>query len=44
MVNSTGGDATVNDSDNIRKYYTIFINTMSTIARSLWSEDSQKYY
>jgi hypothetical protein len=34
MVNSTGVSATVNDSDNIRKYYTIFINTMSTIARS----------
>ena len=34
MVNSTGASTTVNDSDNIRKYYTIFINTMSTIARS----------
>ena len=34
MVNSTDASGTVNDSDNIRKYYTIFINTMSTIARS----------
>jgi two-component system response regulator ChvI len=33
MVNSTGVSATVNDSDNIRKHYTIFINTMSNIAR-----------
>ncbi|MGC1933166.1 MAG: adenylate/guanylate cyclase domain-containing protein, partial [Candidatus Nitrosopolaris sp.] len=34
MVNSTGAITTVNDPDNIRKYYTILINTMSTIARS----------
>jgi hypothetical protein len=34
MLNSPGGSTTVNDLDNIRKYYTIFINTMSTIARS----------
>jgi two-component system response regulator ChvI len=34
MANSTGVIATVNDSDNIRRHYTIFINTMSIIARS----------
>ncbi len=34
MVNTTGTSTTINDSDNIRKYYTIFINTMSTIARN----------
>jgi two-component system response regulator ChvI len=33
MVNSRGAINTVNDSDSIRKYYTIFINTMSTIVR-----------
>jgi two-component system response regulator ChvI len=33
MVNSIGAGTTVNDSDNIRKHYTIFINTMSNIAR-----------
>lgn len=27
-------NAAVNDSDNIRKYYTIFVNTMSTIAKN----------
>ena len=34
MVNSTDASGTVNDSDNIRKHYAIFINTMSIIARS----------
>jgi two-component system, OmpR family, response regulator ChvI len=34
MVNPTGAIITTNDSDNIRKYYTIFINTMSAIARN----------
>jgi two-component system response regulator ChvI len=34
MVNSTGVISTVNDSDDIRRHYTIFINTMSIIARS----------
>jgi two-component system response regulator ChvI len=33
MVSSRGASTTVNDSDSIRKYYTIFINTMSTIVR-----------
>jgi class 3 adenylate cyclase len=36
MVNTTGAIITTNDSDdirNIRKYYTIFINPMSDIAR-----------
>jgi two-component system response regulator ChvI len=33
MVNTTGAIITTNDSDNIRKYYTSFINPMSDIAR-----------
>jgi two-component system, OmpR family, response regulator ChvI len=34
MVNTTGPNIATSDSDNIRKYYTIFINTMSAIARN----------
>lgn len=34
IVNSTLVTATMTDSDDIRKYYSIFINTMSTIARN----------
>ena len=33
MVNTTGAIITTNDSDDIRKYYTIFIIPMSDIAR-----------
>jgi hypothetical protein len=33
MVNTTGAIITTNDSDNIRRYYTSFINPMSDIAR-----------
>ena len=35
MMNSTGVSTTVNDTDNIRIHYTIFINTMSIIAMLL---------
>jgi hypothetical protein len=33
MVNTTGAIIPTNDSDDIRKYYTIFIIPMSDIAR-----------
>ena len=44
MVNSRSAGTTVNDSDNIRKYYTIFINIMSTMTRNFGAKtvkDSQ---
>jgi len=40
MVDSTGVSDTINYSDNITRHYTIFINTMSTLAMNL-SRDSQ---
>ena len=34
MVDSTGISATINNSDNITRHYTIFINTMSNLVMS----------
>lgn len=34
MMNPNGGSSNFNDSDNSRKYYAVFINTMSTLARN----------
>ncbi|MDQ6668565.1 MAG: hypothetical protein M3Y53_10130, partial [Thermoproteota archaeon] len=34
MMNPNGASSTFNDSDNSRKYYAVFINTMSTLARN----------
>jgi two-component system, OmpR family, response regulator ChvI len=50
MVNSTSVTARMTDSQDIKKYYTIFINTMATIARNFEgkviknSGDSVVYY
>src|SRR6266498_5969845 len=50
MVNSTWVTAQMTNSDDIRKYYSIFINTMATIARNFEgkiiknSGDSVIYY
>jgi len=44
MVNPSVASTTFNDSDNIRKYYTIFINIMSTMTRNFGAKtvkDSQ---
>jgi two-component system response regulator ChvI len=34
MMNPNGASNNLNDSDNSRKYHTVFINTMSTLARN----------
>ena len=34
MVNSTSITAKMTNSDDVKKYYEIFINTMATIARN----------
>jgi class 3 adenylate cyclase len=38
IVNSTKITADIDDSDNVAKYYSIFINTMAVIARSFGGE------
>src|ERR671918_1990407 len=38
IVNSTKITADIDDSENVAKYYSIFINTMAVIARSFGGE------